>query len=51
MKKALKIKPNAQTPKYQQIVNEIIERIRQGVLKRGDQLPTINDITNRNSGV
>jgi DNA-binding transcriptional regulator YhcF (GntR family) len=47
MKKALKIKPNAQTPKYQQIVDEIIERIQQGVLKRGDQLPTINDITNQ----
>jgi DNA-binding transcriptional regulator YhcF (GntR family) len=47
MKKALKIKPNAQTPKYQQIVDEIIERIQQGILKRGDQLPTINDITNQ----
>ncbi len=45
MKKSLNIKPNAQTPKYQQIVDEIIERIQQGILKRGDQLPTINEIT------
>ena len=46
MKKSLNIKSNAQTPKYQQIVDEIIERIQQGILKRGDQLPTINEITN-----
>ena len=45
MKKVLNIKSNVQTPKYQQIVDEIIERIQQGVLKRGDQLPTINEIT------
>jgi len=45
MKKPLNIKYNAQMPKYQQIVDEIIERIQQGVLKRGDQLPTINEIT------
>jgi len=47
MKKSLNIQPNAQTPKYQQIVDEIIERIQQGVLKRGDQLPTINEITDQ----
>ncbi|MES2518651.1 MAG: GntR family transcriptional regulator [Bacteroidota bacterium] len=45
MKKPLQINSNVQTPKYQQIVEEIIERIQQGILKRGDQLPTINDIT------
>ena len=45
MKKPINIKPNAQTPKYQQIVDEIIERIQQRILKRGDQLPTINEIT------
>jgi DNA-binding transcriptional regulator YhcF (GntR family) len=45
MKKPLRIEPNSQTPKYQQITDEIIERIQQGILKRGDQLPTINEIT------
>jgi DNA-binding GntR family transcriptional regulator len=45
MKKPLQIEPNSQTPKYQQITDEIIERIKQGILKRGDQLPTINEIT------
>lgn len=45
MKKPLQIEPNSQTPKYQQITDEIIERIQQGILKRGDQLPTINEIT------
>ncbi len=45
MKNKLQIEPKAQKPKYQQIVDEIIERIQQGLLKRGDQLPTINEIT------
>ncbi len=45
MKNNLQIEPNAQKPKYQQIVDEIIDRIQQGILKRGDQLPTINEIT------
>lgn len=45
MKNKLQIEPNAQKPKYQQIVDEIIDRIQQGTLKRGDQLPTINEIT------
>ena len=46
MKKALlQIKSNAQTPKYQQIVDDIIDKIQQKILKRGDQLPTINNIT------
>jgi DNA-binding transcriptional regulator YhcF (GntR family) len=44
-KNHLQILPNAQTPKYQQIVEEIIGKIQQKILKRGDQLPTINDIT------
>ncbi len=46
MKKShLQILPNAQTPKYQQIVEDVIGKIEQKILKRGDQLPTINDIT------
>ncbi len=45
MKNKLQIEPKAQKPKYQQIVDEITERIQQGLLKRGDQLPTINEIT------
>lgn len=46
MKKShLQISTNAQTPKYQQIVEEIVGKIQQKILKRGDQLPTINDIT------
>jgi DNA-binding transcriptional regulator YhcF (GntR family) len=46
MKKShLQILPNSQIPKYQQIVEEIIGKIQQEILKRGDQLPTINDIT------
>lgn len=46
MKKShLQILPNAQTPKYQQIVEDIIGKIQQKILKRGDQLPTINNIT------
>ena len=44
-KNPLQILPNAQTPKYQQIVEEIVGKIQQKILKRGDQLPTINDIT------
>ena len=44
-KNHLQISPNAQTPKYQQIVEEIVGKIQQKILKRGDQLPTINDIT------
>lgn len=46
MKNGLQIEPNAQKPKYQQIVDDIIEKIQQGILKRGNQLPTINEITN-----
>ncbi|MCU0470594.1 MAG: GntR family transcriptional regulator [Arcicella sp.] len=45
MKKHLQIDQHIQKPKYQQITDEIIERIQQGLLKRGDQLPTINEIT------
>ncbi|WP_044173168.1 GntR family transcriptional regulator [Flectobacillus major] len=46
MGKSLQIEPNAQKPKYQQLIEDIIEKIQSGALQRGDQLPTINEITN-----
>lgn len=45
MGKYLQIEPNAQKPKYQQLIDDIIEKIQNGTLQRGDQLPTINEIT------
>ncbi len=45
MGKSLQIEPNAQKPKYQQLIDDIIEKIQNGTLQRGDQLPTINEIT------
>ncbi|MDH4461979.1 MAG: GntR family transcriptional regulator [Flectobacillus sp.] len=41
----LQIEPNAQKPKYQQLIDDIIHKIQAGELKRGDKLPTINEIT------
>lgn len=41
----LQIEPNAQKPKYQQLIDDIILKIQTGELKRGDKLPTINEIT------
>lgn len=45
MKKSLQIKSDSPTPKYQQLIEEIIEKIKNGVLKKGSQLPTINEVT------
>lgn len=33
------------TPKYQQLVNSILESIREGRLKKGDILPSINEVS------
>ncbi len=33
------------TPKYQQLVNSILESIRNGRLKKGDTLPSINEVS------
>ncbi|MFC0184757.1 regulatory protein, gntR family [Pseudarcicella hirudinis] len=44
MKNSFQIEPNSPKPKYQQLIDEIIEMIKTGKLKRGDQLPTINEI-------
>jgi DNA-binding transcriptional regulator YhcF (GntR family) len=33
------------TPKYQQVVDNILRGIQQGVFKKGDMLPSINDIS------
>lgn len=33
------------TPKYQQLVNAILNAIKQGVLKKGDAMPSINELS------
>lgn len=38
-----KIDEGSQTPKYQQIINYILEDIEKGVLKLGDRIPSINE--------
>ncbi len=47
MKKSLQIRPDSPTPKYQQLIDEIIENVKNGILKKGDQLPTINEVTQK----
>lgn len=42
----IKIDGSSSTPKYEQLVNEIIRNIRIGKLQIDDQLPSINDICN-----
>ncbi|KEO75697.1 GntR family transcriptional regulator [Anditalea andensis] len=41
----VRINPNSRIPKYQQIVNSIIEDIDKGILIIGDRIPSINDIS------
>jgi len=41
----IRINPNSRVPKYQQIVNSIIEDIEKGILIIGDRIPSINDIS------
>lgn len=48
MKKNLQIEANSAVPKYQQIVDDVIEKIHQGILQKGNQLLTINEVRNAN---
>jgi DNA-binding transcriptional regulator YhcF (GntR family) len=48
MRKKLQIKANSAIPKYQQIVDDVIEKIQHGILRKGDQLSTINEVRNAN---
>jgi len=41
----IRINPSSRIPKYQQIVNSIIEDIDKGILIIGDRIPSINDIS------
>jgi len=41
----VRINPSSRIPKYQQIVNSIIEDIDKGILIIGDRIPSINDIS------
>ncbi len=43
------IKNKISVPKYKQIVNSIETAITSGILKKGDQLPSINDVKNKHS--
>lgn len=43
--KQLKIDGESRMPKYRQIVNSIIEEIERGVLKVGQRIPSINEIS------
>ena len=38
-----KIKEESKIPKYQQLINNVISDIQEGVLKNGDRLPSINE--------
>jgi len=44
----IKIKKKIGTPKYKQIINAVEKAISDGVLKKGDQLPSINTIKTKN---
>jgi DNA-binding transcriptional regulator YhcF (GntR family)/DNA-binding LacI/PurR family transcriptional regulator len=44
----IKISYKSSTPKYEQLVNEIIKHIRDGKLLLGDKLPSIHEVTNNN---
>lgn len=45
----ISIKEKIGTPKYKQIISSIEEAITSGVLKKGDQIPSINSIKNKHS--
>ena len=38
------IESNSEIPKYRQIVDSVVNAIANGVLKRGDKIPSLNDI-------
>jgi DNA-binding transcriptional regulator YhcF (GntR family) len=44
----IKISSKSGTPKYEQLVNEIIKHIKAGNLLLGDKLPSIHEVTNNN---
>ena len=44
----LKINPHASVPKYQQIVDRLMERIEVGELKVGDKMPSIEKVSKNN---
>ena len=44
MKNLISINDNIGVPKYRQIINSIFQLIREGELKRGDKIPSINNI-------
>jgi DNA-binding transcriptional regulator YhcF (GntR family) len=46
MKYQIRISEKSSTPKYEQLVNEIIRLISEGNLKLGDKLPSIHEICN-----
>ena len=41
----IKITDKSSTPKYEQLVNEIIRNIKTGQLHLGDKLPSIHEVT------
>lgn len=43
MDKGDRIQENSRVPKYQQLINNIISDIQEGMLKYGDKLPSINE--------
>lgn len=45
----VRIKSNLGVPKYKQIVTSIEDAVSQGILKKGDKLPSINSIKNQHS--
>ncbi|MFV8328106.1 GntR family transcriptional regulator [Flavobacterium sp. ZS1P14] len=42
---SLRIDELSATPKYQQLVNAVLNAIKQGVLKKGDAMPSINELS------
>ncbi len=42
------IDPESPVPKYKQIINIVIQSVRSGALKRDDQLPSINEMSESN---
>lgn len=44
-----KINPHSSTPKYRQLINSIVKGIDEGKLKRGEKIPSLNQICNMNS--
>lgn len=42
---SLKIDEFSATPKYQQLVNAVLNSISQGILKKGDPMPSINELS------